>query len=152
MRRAVVTGIGMAAPGGIGRKEFWEFITSGRTATRPISLFDAALYRSRIAAEVDWDPVAQGFTTHEIDKFDRMVQFALVSLNEALDDSGLNFDQPDPERVGVSVGTAIGCTMGLEKEYSAVSHHGSRWLVDHTQADEWCFDYFTPTSFAREVA
>jgi minimal PKS ketosynthase (KS/KS alpha) len=152
MRRAVITGIGMAAPGGVGRKEFWEFITSGESATRPISLFDATEYRSRIAAEVDWDPAERGFSPHETDKFDRMVQFALVCLREALEDSGIGFEHPNPERVGVAVGTAIGCTMGLESQYAATSHHGTRWLVDHTQAAPWIFDYFVPTSFAREVA
>ena len=81
MRRAVVTGIGMAAPGGVGRKEFWEFITSGRTATRPISLFDAARYRSRITAEVDWDPVAQGFITNMAKPGGNLTGFSLFEFS-----------------------------------------------------------------------
>ncbi|MGP3917911.1 beta-ketoacyl-[acyl-carrier-protein] synthase family protein [Nonomuraea sp. 10N515B] len=152
VKRAVITGIGMCVPGGVGRKEFWEFITSGRTATRPISLFDASRFRSRIAAEVDWDPIAEGFTEHEVAKFDRVLQFALYSLREALDDSGLSVQPVAPERIGVAVGTAIGATMSLDRQYAATSHTGERWLVDHTRADPWIFDYFVPSSMAREIA
>ena len=41
-RTAVITGIGVVAPGGVGTKAFWTLLTEGRTATRPISLFDAS--------------------------------------------------------------------------------------------------------------
>ena len=51
-RRAVITGIGVVAPGGIGTKAFWTMLTAGATATRRISLFDAQGFRSRIAARV----------------------------------------------------------------------------------------------------
>ncbi|MFE2756806.1 beta-ketoacyl synthase N-terminal-like domain-containing protein, partial [Actinosynnema sp. NPDC059335] len=59
-RRVAVTGLGVVAPGGIGVKPFWGLLTSGRTATRPIGLFDARGFRSRIAAECDFDPDAAG--------------------------------------------------------------------------------------------
>ena len=152
MRRVVITGLGITAPGGVGRKNFWEFITSGRSATRGITMFDASQFRSRIAGEVDWDPLEQGFTDHEAVTFDRMVQFALGSLYEALEDAGLYGGVPMPERAGISLGTAVGCTIGLDQQYEAVSHGGTRYLVDHTKAAEWVFDYFIPTSLAREVA
>ena len=61
-RRVVVTGIGVVAPGGTGREAFWELITAGRPATRRITLFDPSRFRSRIAAEGDFDPVAAGLT------------------------------------------------------------------------------------------
>ena len=50
-RRAAITGIGVMAPGGGGTKAFWALLTSGATATRGITLFDPAGFRSRIAAE-----------------------------------------------------------------------------------------------------
>ena len=61
-RRVAVTGIGVVAPGGVGVKQFWDLLTSGRTATRAISLFDASGFRSRIAAECDFDPIAAGLS------------------------------------------------------------------------------------------
>ena len=70
-RRAVITGIGVVAPGGIGTTAFWELLTAGRTATRTISLFDPARFRSRIAAEVDFDPRAAGLGAQEVRRMDR---------------------------------------------------------------------------------
>jgi minimal PKS ketosynthase (KS/KS alpha) len=64
-RRVVVTGCGVIAPGGIGTKDFWQLITSGRTATRTISFFDPSPFRSQVAAECDFDAAAEGLTPQE---------------------------------------------------------------------------------------
>ncbi|SDP00690.1 act minimal PKS ketosynthase (KS/KS alpha) [Streptomyces sp. cf386] len=150
-RRVVITGIGVVAPGGVGTKAFWEQLTAGRTATRGISLFDASPFRSRIAAEVDFDPAEHGFTSEEAERLDRAAQFALTSAREAVADSGLDADL-DPLRTGVALGSAVGCTMGLDVQYNRVSRGGSDWHVDHTLAVEHLFDYFVPSSMAAEVA
>ncbi|WP_407645927.1 beta-ketoacyl synthase N-terminal-like domain-containing protein [Actinacidiphila oryziradicis] len=55
----MVTGIGVIAPGGVGREAFWERITGGRPAVRRISRFDPSEYRSRIATECDFDRPSQ---------------------------------------------------------------------------------------------
>ncbi|MFD7627271.1 beta-ketoacyl-[acyl-carrier-protein] synthase family protein [Streptomyces sp. NPDC059851] len=151
MRRVVITGIGVVAPGGVGTKEFWSVLTSGRTATRGITLFDPAQFRSRIAAEADFDPAAQGFTPAEAARLDRATQFALVSTREALADSGLTAEL-DPLRTGVTLGSAVGCTTGLDVEYAQVSRNGADWVLDHTRAVPHLFDYFVPSSMAAEVA
>ena len=151
MRRVVITGIGVVAPGGVGTGRFWDTLTAGRTATRGITLFDASGYRSRIAAEADFDPAAHGFTPVEAARLDRACQFALVSAREALTDSGLP-PGGDPLRTGVTLGSAVGCTTGLDDEYAVVSERGSTWEVDHTRAVAHLFDYFVPSSMAAEVA
>jgi act minimal PKS ketosynthase (KS/KS alpha) len=151
MRRVVITGIGVVAPGGVGTKEFWSVLTSGRTATRGITLFDPAQFRSRIAAEADFDPAAHGFTPAETARLDRATQFALVSTREALADSGLA-EELDPLRTGVTLGSAVGCTTGLDMEYAQVSRNGADWVLDHTRAVPHLFDYFVPSSMAAEVA
>ncbi|MEU8891686.1 beta-ketoacyl-[acyl-carrier-protein] synthase family protein [Streptomyces sp. NPDC048442] len=151
MRRVVITGIGVVAPGGVGTKEFWSLLTAGRSATRGITLFDPAQFRSRIAAEADFAPLEQGFTASEAERLDRATQFALVSTREAVEDSGLS-GELDPLRTGVSLGSAVGATTGLDREYAAVSEHGAHWLVDHERAVSHLFDYFVPSSMAAEVA
>ncbi|QHC28700.1 beta-ketoacyl-[acyl-carrier-protein] synthase family protein [Streptomyces sp. HF10] len=151
-KRVVITGIGIRAPGGIGTTAFWDLLTAGRTATRKISLFDPSPFRSRIAAEIDLDPLGEGLSPQQVSTYDRATQLAVLSAREALADSGLRPSELVSERVGVSIGTAVGCTTSLDREYARVSDGGSRWLVDHTVAVDHLFDYFMPTSICREVA
>lgn len=141
----------MVSPGGIGTKAFWETLTAGRTATRPITLFDAAQFRCRIAAEVDFDPVREGLTPKEIRRMDRAGQFAVVATREALADSGLG-DAVDRSRLGVSLGSAIGNSTRMEEEYVAVSDGGRDWLVDHRFTVPYSYNYITVSSLAAEVA
>ncbi len=151
-RTAVITGIGVVAPGALGSTAFWDLLSEGRTATRPITLFDAGRFRSRIAAEADFDPAAAGLSAQEIRRMDRAAQFAVVSAREAVADSGLAFDAIEPERVAVALGSAVGCTMGLEEEYAVLADDGRRWLVDHTYGVPHLYGYMVPSTLAVEVA
>jgi act minimal PKS ketosynthase (KS/KS alpha) len=151
-RRVVVTGIGVVAPGGIGTKAFWELLTAGRTATRTITLFDPTGFRSRVGAECDFDPDAEGLTPQEIRRMDRAAQFAVVSAREALADSGLDLDLLPPDRLGVSIGNAVGATMGLEQEYVVLSNGGRDWNVDWRYGVPHLYGYMVPTTMAVEVA
>jgi minimal PKS ketosynthase (KS/KS alpha) len=150
--RVVITGIGVVAPGGCGTKNFWDLLTSGRTATRRITFFDAAPFRSRVAAECDIDPATAGFTEREIRRMDRAAMLGVLSARECVQDSGLPFEQLDPTRLAVSVGSAVGATTSLEREYLVLSDAGREWLVDPAYASPHLYDYFTPGSIAAEVA
>jgi minimal PKS ketosynthase (KS/KS alpha) len=151
-RTATVTGIGVVAPGGNDTKGFWELLTAGRTATRTISLFDASAFRSRIAAECDFDPAAEGLTPQEIRRMDRAAQLAVVCTRQAVEDSGLDLAVVDPARLGVSIGSAVGCTMRLEEEYVVLSNGGRDWLVDHAYGVPHLYGYMVPSTLASEVA
>ncbi|MFJ8686745.1 beta-ketoacyl-[acyl-carrier-protein] synthase family protein [Micromonospora wenchangensis] len=151
-RRVVITGIGVLAPGGAGTKGFWQLLTDGRTATRRISLFDPSPFRSQVAAELDFDPDLYGLSPQEIRRMDRAAQLAVVTVRQAVADSGLEFDVVDPRRVGVTIGSAVGATMGLDQEYRTVSDDGRLYLVDHRYAVPHLYNYLVPSSFAAEVA
>ncbi|MFF3505747.1 beta-ketoacyl-[acyl-carrier-protein] synthase family protein [Streptomyces sp. NPDC003247] len=151
-RRIVITGIGAVAPGKPGVKEYWELISNGRTATRTISSFDPAPYRSRVAAECDFDPVAAGLSRQEVRRMDRATQFAVAAAREAVADSGLGLPGDDPTTVGVSLGNAVGCTTSMEREYTVLSDEGAEWLVDHRYAVPHLYDHFVPSSIAAELA
>ncbi|WP_328930691.1 beta-ketoacyl-[acyl-carrier-protein] synthase family protein (plasmid) [Streptomyces sp. NBC_00190] len=151
-RRAVITGVGAVAPGGIGRDAYWDLLSNGRTATREISLFDASKFRSRVAAECDFDPVAAGLSAQEIRRMDRAAQFAVVAAREAIEDSGIDLGAGDPGRIGVSIGSAVGCTTGLEDEYVVLSDGGKNWLVDHSYGVPHLYGYMVPSTLAAEVA
>jgi minimal PKS ketosynthase (KS/KS alpha) len=151
-RRVVITGIGVLAPGGVGTKAFWNLLVEGRTATKRISFFDPSPFRSQVAAEVDFDAELQGLTPQQIRRMDRATQFAVVTAREALADSGMEFAELDSLRTGVTVGSAVGATMGLDQEYRVVSDGGRRWLVDHEYAVPHLYHHLVPSSMAAEVA
>ncbi|MEU4659735.1 beta-ketoacyl-[acyl-carrier-protein] synthase family protein [Streptomyces sp. NPDC023723] len=151
-RRVVVTGLGVRAPGSRNAKEFWELISSGTSAIRAITLFDASGFRSRIAGECDFDPVAEGFSAQEIRRLDRGAQLAVAAAREAVADAGLDMDRTDPQRTGTSVGSAIGGTMSVAQEYGVLSDNGRKWLLDHEYAVPHMYNYLIPTSLAAEVA
>lgn len=151
-RRVAITGIGVVAPGGVGVPAFWQLLTSGRTATRGITLFDPTGFRSRIAAECDFDPEAHGLGPEDVRRSDRYVQFALVAAAEAVADAGLDPAAEDPWRIGVSLGTAVGGTTRLEHDYALVSAGGSRWDVDHRVAEPQLHRAFAPSTLASAVA
>jgi act minimal PKS ketosynthase (KS/KS alpha) len=148
----VITGIGVVAPGGLGRNAFWDLISSGRTATRKIASFDPTPFRSQMAGECDFGPAQATLTPQEIRRMDRAAQFAVVCTRESLADSGWEPGALPAHRTGVSIGSAVGCTMGLEEEYAVVSDGGRSWLVDHSYGVPHLYGYFVPSSIAKEVA
>ncbi|GAP47948.1 beta-ketoacyl-[acyl-carrier-protein] synthase family protein [Streptomyces azureus] len=151
-RRVVITGIEVIAPGGVGRDRFWDLLSNGRTATRGITFFDPAPFRSRVAAEADFDPYEHGLTPQEVRRLDRAAQFAVVASRGAVADSGIELGAVDPHRIGVTVGSAVGATMGLDEEYRVVSDGGRLDVVDHTYAVPHLYGHMVPSSFAAEVA
>ncbi len=151
-RRAVITGIGIRAPGGKGTGEFWELLTAGRTATRRISFFDATPYRSQVAAEVDFDAAGEGLSALEIRRMDRATQFAVVCAREALADAGLRSTDLLPERTGVSLGSAVAAATSLEQEYLVLSDTGRRWVMDHEVVSPHMPDYLMPSVMPAELA
>jgi act minimal PKS ketosynthase (KS/KS alpha) len=136
----------------VGSDAFWSLLSEGRTATRGITFFDPSPFRSRVAAEIDFDPEAHGLSPQEIRRMDRAGQFAVVAARGAVADSGLDLEGHAPHRVGVTVGTAVGATMGLDEEYRVVSDGGRLNLVDHRYAVPHLYNHLVPSSFAAEVA
>ncbi|GAA2140630.1 beta-ketoacyl-[acyl-carrier-protein] synthase family protein [Streptomyces synnematoformans] len=151
-RRVALTGMEVLAPGGLGRAEFWRLISEGRTATRGITFFDPAPFRSRVAAEADFCGLEYGLSPQEARRMDRAAQFAVVAAGNAVDDSGADLGGIAPHRVGVVVGSAVGATMGLDEEYRVVSDGGRLDLVDHRYAVPHLYNFLVPSSFAAEVA
>jgi minimal PKS ketosynthase (KS/KS alpha) len=151
-RRAVITGVGAVAPGGIGKKAYWDLLAAGRSATRRITHFDASPYRSQMAAEVDWEAKREGLSLQEERRLDRAAQFAVVACREARSEAGLEFEKLDPTRVAVTLGSAVGCTTSLEREYIVGSAEGKKWEVDPNYTVPHLYDYFTPSSMSAEIA
>jgi minimal PKS ketosynthase (KS/KS alpha) len=144
--------VGVVAPGGVTREEFWDSITAGKTATRKITFFDPEGFRSQIAAEADFDPIEAGLEQYEIERMDRYIQFAAAAGMQAVEDGALDLEAVDSERMAVTLGSAVGGTMVLEDGYVAVSNRGKEWLVDPDYASPFQYAGLVPSSLASEIA
>ena len=144
--------MGVRAPQARGRKAFWDLLSAGRTATRRISFFDPSPYRSQIAAEADFDAAAEGLSAREIRRMDRAAQFALVCAREAVADSGIGLGGIPPERIGVSLGSAVAAATSLEQEYLVLSDSGRRWVMSPDHLSPHMFDHLVPSIMPAEVA
>src|SRR5438874_522238 len=108
MKRVAITGIGVVAPGGVGREAFWETLVTGKSACDLAEIDRLELFRSHMVDAVSaWTPLLFGLTEDEVRRLDRHIQFALVAAAEAWADSGLDILLVDPVRLGVAAGTAI---------------------------------------------
>lgn len=96
----------------------WRSMVAGKSGVGPITQFDAALFRTQIAAEVkDFDPSAL-LDKKESRRQDRYAQLTLVSADEALRDSGLDLPHENLDRIGVIWGSGMGGLQTFEDETS----------------------------------
>ncbi|MDO7591097.1 MAG: beta-ketoacyl-ACP synthase II [Flavobacteriaceae bacterium] len=110
-RRVVITGLGALTPIGNTLPEFWEGLVSGKSGAAPITYFDASEFKTKFACELKNFNVLDFMDRKEARKQDRFTQYALVSTQEAIEDSCLPLDTVDKDRIGVIWGAGIG---GLE--------------------------------------
>lgn len=126
MRRVVVTGMGALSPIGLTVNENWESLTHSKSGIRPITLFDASQYSSRIAGEVVSYKAEAHFQVKDLKKMDRFIQFSLVAGTEALENSGLNLASENLERIGSIVGVGIGGLAEIQAQYKELLEKGPR--------------------------
>lgn len=123
-RRVVVTGLGAITPIGNNVEAFWNGLKEKKVGIGPITYFDSADYKAKLAGEVkDFDP-KQYMDPKAAKRMEKFCQFAVCAAKEAIEDAGLNMEQEDPFRVGVSVGSGIGSLQSVEREYSKMLQKG----------------------------
>jgi 3-oxoacyl-[acyl-carrier-protein] synthase II len=108
LRRVVVTGIGALTPIGNTAPEFWEGLKNGVSGAAPITKFDASLFKTQFACEVKNLDVEQFIDRKEVRKMDPFTQYAMITVDEAIVDAGLDVEKIDLNRVGVIWGSGIG--------------------------------------------
>ncbi len=119
MQRAVITGLGVVSPIGIGASPFWKAALAGQSGISTVRAFDPFPmegYRSRVAGQVHDFVIERYLTGGQGDRVDRYAQFALVAAKEALADSGLQMARENAHRVGVIVGAGMGGMVMGERE------------------------------------
>ena len=123
-RRVVVTGLGAVTPIGNDVEEFWKGIKEEKIGFAPITYFDTADYRCKLAAEVkDFDP-AQYMDKKAARRMEQFCQFAVAATGEAIKDAGLDMEAEDPYMVGCNVGSGIGSLQAMEREHDRLKEKG----------------------------
>lgn len=124
MERVVITGMGVISPLGNTVEQFWSRLAAGESGITPITTFDTAHFKTRIAGSVqEFDPDAR-FGRKEARRMDRFSQFALAAAEEAWAHSGLQLDRIDRERLGVYVGSGVGGIQTLMEQGDLLRSRG----------------------------
>ena len=108
MRRVVITGLGALTPIGETIDSFWDGLKNGKSGAGPITKFDTDKFKATFACELKEYNALDHFDRKEVRKYDPFSQYALVSTDQAVKDAGLNFEEVDKTRVGVSWGSGNG--------------------------------------------
>ncbi len=125
-RRVVVTGLGLVTPLGTGVDISWQALLEGKSGIGTITRFDASAFPVRIAGEVpDFDP-EHYIEYKEIKKMDRFIHFAIGASAMAMEDSGLEINEENANRVGVIIGSGIGGLPAIEHYHSLLLDKGPR--------------------------
>lgn len=123
-RRVVVTGMGAVTPTGIGVEEYWKAVKEEKTGFAPITSFDTAEYKVKLAAEVkDFDPEAF-MDKKTARRMERFSQFAVAAAKEAIEDAALDMEKDDPWMAGCSIGCGVGSLQALEREHARLMEFG----------------------------
>jgi 3-oxoacyl-[acyl-carrier-protein] synthase II len=123
-RRAVVTGVGLVTPLGVGIDTVWERVCNGESGIGPITRFDSSQHETKIAGEVKEFRPEDYISPKEIRRIDLFIQYVLAATKIAMDDAALDMSKEDPQRVGVIVGTGLGGLPTLEKYHSILLERG----------------------------
>jgi 3-oxoacyl-[acyl-carrier-protein] synthase II len=108
VKKVVITGLGALTPIGNTVSEYWNSLLKGVSGANPISYFNTENYKTKFACEVkNFDPYNQ-IDRKVARSMDRCGQYAFVTAMEAIEDSGLELEKINKQRVGVILGTAIG--------------------------------------------
>lgn len=122
--RVVITGIGAVTPVGIGKDEFWKAMLEGKNGIGRITRFDASEHKVQIAGEVkDFEP-ADYMDKKESKRIDRYAQFAIAAAKMAIEDSKLDLEKENRERIGTFVGSGIGGIETMHSQYEKLFSKG----------------------------
>ena len=116
MAKIAVTGIGIVAPSGIGKRPFWANIKAGRSFIKEITRFDSKDYPAHIAGQIDDLDAYTHVSERLLKKIDAFSHMALIASEMALQDAGVDIRKEDLNLVGIFLGNALGGWLYAETE------------------------------------
>ncbi len=123
-RRVVITGLGAVTPIGIGKENFWNSLVEGKSGIDKITFFDASTINCHIAGEVKGFVPEDYIDKKEAKRMDRFTHFAVAAAKLALEDSKIDLEKEDKERIGTCIGTGIGGVDTLHNQFKVLFEKG----------------------------
>ena len=123
LKRVVVTGLGAITPVGNNPEETWNNLLNGVSGAAPITLFDASQFKTQFACEVKGFNANDYIDRKEARKMDRYAQLAMAAAVQAVDDSKMDVEGVDKNRIGVVFGVGIGGIKTFEDEVGYYAQH-----------------------------
>ena len=123
LKRVVVTGLGAVTPVGNNPEETWKNLLAGKSGAAPITHFDTTNFKTTFACEVKDLNVNDYLDRKEARKLDRFTQLAMIAAMQGVNDSGLDLENEDKNRIGVVYGVGIGGIKTFEEEFSYYALH-----------------------------
>jgi 3-oxoacyl-[acyl-carrier-protein] synthase II len=125
-RRVVVTGLGIVSPLGNDLASSWEGIVNGRSGIAEVTQFNASAMATRIAGEVKgFDPLLW-IAPKDVKKMDSFIHYGVAASLMAIQDSGLEVNDSNAERIGAMIGSGIGGILGIEEQTIKYHEGGPR--------------------------
>ena len=125
-RRVVVTGIGALTPIGLNAEEFWKSLIAGTSGAGIITYFDPAAFSTRIGCELKGFKATDYLDRKASQRMDPFAQYAIISSDMAVRDSGLTAQMTDPDRIGVVFGSGIGGMTTYDAQFTNYMQGGPR--------------------------
>ena len=131
-QRVVVTGLGVIAPNGIGKDNYWASIKGGKSGIVRVTKFDVSQYPTKIAGEVKEFNPARYMSERKAKFMSRFAQFALASSKMAIEDARLELSKEDRSRVGIALGTAVGGLQIAEEQCEIFHQKGANGISSYS--------------------
>lgn len=125
-RRVVITGLGIVSPVGTGITQAWQNIVDGKSGITRITRFDASLFPSKIAGEVQGFDVEKFLSAKDARRMDVFIHYGLAAGMEAIKDAGIEVTEQNAERIGVNIGSGIGGLPMIENSHNDYLTGGPR--------------------------
>lgn len=130
-RRVVITGLGVIACNGIGKKAFWKATVEGRSGIGRITRFDPSEFPTQIAGEVNGFDPTEFLEAKEARRIDRFSQLGIAASLLAVRDAGINLSKEDPRRIGVFLGAAAAGLGYAQAQYDTFREKGFKRINPH---------------------
>ena len=125
-RRVVITGLGTVCPNGNNVTSSWNSVINGESGAELIQRFDTSEFATKFGATVKDFDKNENIDPKDSRRLDPFIQFGLAATAEAIKDSGINLEEHDLDRIGVSIGSGIGGLETIEKNSLVLNEKGPK--------------------------